>query len=68
MNKRFGLTREGPGCLRRASHRRATEASQAGRVKDQLVRLTEDPADPDSPVVAADEGVRADPNPRRWPR
>ena len=29
------------------------------------MRLTEDPADPDSPVVAADEGVRADPNPEK---
>ena len=65
MNKRFGLTREALDAFAVRSHRRATEASQAGRVKDQLVRLTEDPADPDSPVVAADEGVRADPNPEK---
>lgn len=65
MNKRFGLTREALDAFAVRSHRRATEASQAGRVRDQLVRLTEDPADPDSPIVAADEGVRADPNPEK---
>ncbi|MDN7551275.1 hypothetical protein QZM46_07955 [Burkholderia vietnamiensis] len=29
------------------------------------MRLTEGPADPDSPVVAADQGVREDPNPEK---
>jgi len=47
------------------SHKRAAEAIQAGRIKDQLVHLTEDPADPNSPVVAADEGVRANPDPEK---
>lgn len=63
MNKRFGLTREALDAFAVRSHQRATEAIQAGRFNDQLVRLTMDPLDPDSPVVAADEGVRADPNP-----
>ncbi|WP_298431219.1 thiolase family protein [Ottowia sp.] len=62
MNERFGLTREALDAFSVRSHQRAHEAAQAGRFRDQLVRLTEDPADPASPVVASDEGVRADPN------
>merc|ERR1712034_133210 len=62
MNKRFGLTREALDAFAVRSHRRAIAASQAGRVQDQLVRLNEDPADPDSPIITADEGMRADPN------
>ncbi|MDO8332697.1 MAG: thiolase family protein, partial [Pseudomonas sp.] len=65
MNKRFGLTREALDAFAVRSHRRAIAASQAGRVQDQLVRLNEDPADPDSPIVTADEGMRADPNPEK---
>lgn len=65
MNQRFGLTREALDAFAVRSHRRACEAAQAGRFRDQLVRLPEDPADPDSPVVTADEGMRADPNPEK---
>ncbi|MFU7556703.1 steroid 3-ketoacyl-CoA thiolase, partial [Pseudomonas paraeruginosa] len=50
MNKRFGLTREALDAFAVRSHRRAIEASRAGRVQDQLVRLHEDPTDPDSPL------------------
>lgn len=65
LNTRFGLTRETLDASAVRSHRRATEATQAGRIKDQLVQLTEDPADPNSPIVAADEGVRANPDPEK---
>ncbi|CAJ0724633.1 3-ketoacyl-CoA thiolase [Ralstonia mannitolilytica] len=65
MNKRFGLTREALDAFAVRSHRRAIEASRAGRVQDQLVRLHEDPTDPDSPLVTADEGMRADANPEK---
>jgi len=65
LNTRFGLTRETLDASAVRSHKRATEAIQAGRIKDQLVHLTEDPADPNSPVVAADEGVRANPDPEK---
>lgn len=62
MNKRFGFTRAALDAFAVTSHRRAAEASQAGRFRAQMVRLTEDPADPNSPVVTVDEGVRADPD------
>ncbi|AOK69106.1 acetyl-CoA C-acyltransferase [Burkholderia multivorans] len=62
MNRRFDLTREQLDAFGARSHRHATAAANAGRFHEQLVRLTEDPADPDSPIVAVDEGVRADPN------
>ncbi|WP_454862602.1 thiolase family protein [Paraburkholderia fungorum] len=62
MNRRFDLTREQLDAFGARSHRRAAAATEAGRFYEQLVRLTEDPADPDSPIVAVDEGVRADPN------
>ena len=65
LNSRFGLTREVLDASAVRSHKRAAEAIQAGRIKDQLVHLTEDPADPNSPVVAADEGVRANPDPEK---
>ena len=62
MNQRFGLTREALDAFSVRSHMRAAEAAREGRFAAQLVRLVEDPANPDSPVVTADEGVRADPN------
>lgn len=65
MNARFGLTREALDAFSVRSHQRAHEATQAGRFQDQMVRLTEDPTDPSSPVVESDEGVRADPNPEK---
>ena len=58
LNSRFGLTRETLDASAVRSHKRAHEAIQAGRIKDQLVHLTEDPADPNSPVVATDEAGR----------
>ena len=68
MNKRFGLTREALDAFAVRSHRRATEASQAGRVKDQLVRLTEDPADPTARSSPPTRACARTPTPRRWPR
>ena len=65
LNTRFGLTRETLDASAVRSHKRAAEAIQAGRIKDQLVHLTEDPADPNSPVVAADEGVRPNSDPEK---
>ena len=62
MNQRFGLNREALDAFAVRSHRRAFEATQAGRLRDQLVRLTEDPADPHSPAVTADQGIREHPD------
>ncbi|HDR8982624.1 thiolase family protein [Burkholderia vietnamiensis] len=62
MNKRFDLTREQLDAFAARSHRQATAAVNAGHFREQLVWLTEDPADPDSPIVAVDEGVRAEPD------
>lgn len=65
MNQRFGLGREMLDAFAVRSHQRAAAAAQAGRFQEQLVWLTEEPADPDSPVVAADEGVRANSDPAK---
>lgn len=62
MNQRFHLTREALDAYSVRSHERAAAAWQAGRFAGQLVRLNEDPSDLESPLVAADEGVRAHPN------
>lgn len=62
MNKRFGLTRGALDAFAMTSHLRAAEATRAGRFSAQLVRLTEDPADPNSPIIAADEGIRVAPD------
>jgi acetyl-CoA C-acetyltransferase len=62
MNQRFHLTREAFDAYSVRSHERAAAAWQAGRFAGQLVRLNEDPSDLESPLVAADEGVRAHPN------
>lgn len=62
MNQHFHLTREALDAYSVRSHERAAAAWQAGRFAGQLVRLNEDPSDLESPLVAADEGVRAHPN------
>ena len=60
MNKRFGLTRETLDAFAVRSHQRAHQAAQAGNFSAQLVRLTEDPSDPNSALISVDEGVRPD--------
>ncbi|MGB3699209.1 MAG: thiolase family protein [Gordonia sp. (in: high G+C Gram-positive bacteria)] len=65
MNRTFGLTREALDEFGIRSHHRAAEATAAGRYRDQLVPLTEDPADPDSPIVDADEGIRTQLDPAK---
>ncbi|EGD54425.1 thiolase family protein [Gordonia neofelifaecis] len=58
MNTRFGLTRAELDEFSMRSHRRAAAATADGRFREQLVPLRTDPADPTSPIVDRDEGIR----------
>ncbi|GAA4815067.1 thiolase family protein [Tomitella cavernea] len=58
LNTRFGLTRPALDAFSARSHERAAAAAADGRLRDALVPLTEDPSDPASAPVTADQGVR----------
>ena len=58
MNEKFDLSREALDAFSIRSHQRALDATRAGRVAEQMVPLRRDPADPSSPWVDADEGIR----------
>ncbi|GAA1480109.1 thiolase family protein [Gordonia sinesedis] len=59
MNTEYGLTREALDQFSMRSHQRAAAATSAGRFRDQLVPIHRDPMDDTSPLVDADEGIRA---------
>ncbi|MGS2809181.1 MULTISPECIES: thiolase family protein [Nocardia] len=58
LNEKFDLGRDTLDAFSIRSHQRALAATRAGRFADQLVPIRRDPADPSSPLVTADEGIR----------
>lgn len=65
LNTRYGFTREALDAFGVRSHERAAAATAAGKFTAQTVPLHVDPADPSSPVLDRDEGIRENQDPAK---